>query len=273
MRRFALVLASAIAFAFLGSQASAQAPTAVVASSWTGLYVGGHAGAAWMDSFNAQFSGQVAPANPFIPTSLSESGLGAVGGAHLGYNWQFHSNWLVGVEGDWSWASLSGGNTSAPTSIFAAGFGAIPLISSQTSAHADVRSLASVRGRFGYVGSNWLIYGTGGLAWADVDYNGSFGCTPAIPVGTQAACSVAVGAQSSASKINSGWVAGGGIEYKAASTPWIFGLEYLYYTFDDALTLAAPIQVLPPANAAVAVWAFNDLDIQVVRVRLTYKVF
>jgi opacity protein-like surface antigen len=74
MRRFAIAVA--IASAVLSSPASAQAP-AVVGSSWTGLYLGGHAGAAWLDSFEARFAGTIGAipmiAGPFTPTGSSVS--------------------------------------------------------------------------------------------------------------------------------------------------------------------------------------------------------
>jgi outer membrane immunogenic protein len=265
MRRFAI--AAALGLSVLSAPASAQAPAAVIASSWTGLYVGGHAGGAWIDDFSSQFSGAVIAGFPFVPASHTGSGLGAVAGGHLGYNWQFHSNWLVGVEGDWSFASLSGGNTISPTSIFFPG--PTLLTGSQTTARADVRNLATARGRLGYVASNWMIYGTGGVAWAEVDYNASFSCPPVVPPPGQVACGGAFFGTASANKTHTGWVAGAGLEHKSAGSPLVFGVEYLYYDFDSATTLASPITV----GGGNAVWAFNDLDIHVVRVRLSYKVW
>jgi outer membrane immunogenic protein len=83
----------------LGTQYKAPAAPAW---SWTGLYIGGNVG------------GGVAglPVNDADCFECLQAGLdfksaGVVAGLHVGYNWQFDPNFLVGLEADFDWASFS----------------------------------------------------------------------------------------------------------------------------------------------------------------------
>jgi outer membrane immunogenic protein len=70
-------------------------------------------------------------------------------GAHLGYNWQGASNWLLGLEGDLGWSGVDGSVTS--------GAAAGQFSQDWTS---------SVRARAGYAWGPVLFYGTAGGAMA-----------------------------------------------------------------------------------------------------------
>ncbi len=105
-----------------------------------------------------------------------------IGGVHGGYNFQ-RGNWLFGIEGDANFAE-------------------------------DIDYLASVRGRLGFVADKWLIYGTGGVAFAGFDD---------VKVG---------GIKFKSDDDNVGFVVGGGVEKKVAQN-FSVGLEGLYYDFDD----------------------------------------
>ncbi len=110
MKRTILGLLAGIAVASF-SQASSAADMAIKAApviapvtTWTGLYLGVHGGAAWQSAPNWS---AVDPNGLTLPATLTGStNLGAVGGIQGGYNWQFAPAWVVGVEGDISWASL-----------------------------------------------------------------------------------------------------------------------------------------------------------------------
>lgn len=85
-----------------------------------------------------------------------------------------------------------------------------------------IDGFGTVRGRFGYAWDRFLVYGTGGYAWAHQEINrtqqiGTInGATP--------------GTVESTSSITSGWTAGGGLEW--AITPnWSFRAEYLHLDF------------------------------------------
>ena len=113
--------------------------------SWSGLYIGVHAGYGWSD-LDWTAGG----------TTVGDSGAGWVGGGQIGYNWQ-RGALVFGVEADISGSGLDGSIT-CPNSADACGH--------------DVNWLASVRGRLGVTGNNnrTLFYATAGGAWADVDY-------------------------------------------------------------------------------------------------------
>src|SRR5712675_2579442 len=57
---------------------------------WTGFYIGGHIGGAFSGSSN------------FNSLVLSDYSARLMGGVQAGADWQFAPNWLVGVEGQYS---------------------------------------------------------------------------------------------------------------------------------------------------------------------------
>jgi outer membrane immunogenic protein len=152
------------------------APVIAPVTTWTGLYLGVHGGAAWQSAPNwSAVDPNGVTASATLPGSTN---LGAVGGIQGGYNWQFAPAWVVGVEGDISWASLGDHRTVTP--VFLANGPAIPGSSLQMS--ANTQWLASARGKFGYAAwNNTLLYVTGGAAWANIEYN-THGTAPGVGV-------------------------------------------------------------------------------------------
>jgi len=224
-----------------------KAPPPIVAPvwSWTGFYAGLHVGGGWSDS-------SITQRNDFFPgfdtaSFGSSNQAGVVGGGQIGYNWQFAPNWLLGIEGDISGTGIRNNNISAITA------GGIPIgIGSNHVADQNVNWLASIRGRLGWVWDRWLIYGTGGGAWADVDYHTDFtGVGITNPLTTN--------------RTLSGWVAGGGVEYAVANN-WTVRAEYLYYDFGDET-------VFHPNVAVVGTNTITTFDnkIHVVRAAVNYK--
>ena len=168
-------------------------PRAVVApiqTTWTGWYLGAHAGAAWSknsvtaDGDDAFLSG--------------ETIRNAVVGVHGGYNWQFNQ-WVAGIEGDWSW---SRGEYNTSTTI-----------ASDTSLRHRTDHLASIRGRLGMAFDRTLIYATGGYAWQTGKSN-----------------LASTGGRSDRSYTAGGGVVGGGIEWKATQqiSFRVEGLHYMF---------------------------------------------
>jgi outer membrane immunogenic protein len=169
-------------------------PPAAPVWSWTGLYIGGHLGGAWgTDDFSTTAFG-----TPGIDTS------GFIGGGQIGYNWQFHPNWVVGVEGDIAWSGADGSATTGVLTV--------------TSDHNWYATLA---GRLGYTAGQWMVYGKGGGAWKDADY------TAAI-----------AGATSTISDTRGGWMVGVGLEWMFAPQ-WSAKVEYNYLDFGSS-TYAFP---------------------------------
>lgn len=192
--------------------------------SWTGFYVGGHAGGGWGDS-DTVFTD--------FGTKNSHALDGGVGGVHAGYNFQFSSNLVAGLEVDFTGSGMSGSST-CPAATF--------------TCTTDVNTLGSVRGRLGFAANRLLVYGTAGFAWGDVDFR-------AIPVGGGVTQSYDVSDRT-------GWVAGVGAEY-ALTNNWIIGLEWKHYDFGSEK--GANITV--PANSPVS----NEITVDTITGRLSYK--
>ena len=138
---------------------------------------------------------------------------GFLGGGQIGCDYQFAPNWVVGVEGNFSWADISGSST------FPGGI----TPGATVTAEAKTDWLVSVTGRLGYAWDHWLLYAKGGAAWAHDKYAiGTY-------LGTWAA-----------SETRSGWTVGGGLEWAFADN-WSTKLEYQFYDFGNRdLTFVSP---------------------------------
>jgi outer membrane immunogenic protein len=116
-----------------------------------------------------------------------------LGGAHAGYNWQ-QGTVVYGFETDFQAthlnSAMNGGLVSPPP----------PPPSSFASTTALIEAYGTFRGRVGVTTGQWLFYGTGGVAYGNVNLNSTFG-TLGLPTF----------AQTIEPKI--GWVAGVGFEY------------------------------------------------------------
>jgi outer membrane immunogenic protein len=282
MKRVAIaLLAGVAAVAGLGHAALAAdlavPPPPPPPPSWTGFYVGVHAGAAWQSNSDWTFND---PNGFFIPgtTTLSNTGsnaaLGGVGGFQGGYNWQFAPTWVAGIEADFSWASLSDHRTVAP-SFFA--IPPPPIVSSSvtTSMTTTTQWLASIRGRLGFVGWwNTMFYATGGAAWQNIDYSAQTTLTgPAIGASFQS--------NFNHTTTKTGWVAGAGAEWMA-TTNILLRVEYLYYGIDSGTDGSAQLQppliiaAVPPIFGGLAVvrpfnYNWTRENIQVLRIAGSYK--
>lgn len=169
--------------------------------------------------------------------SNSATGSGWVAGGHAGYNWM-QGPWIYGLETDLSGtglkSSMSGGLVSPCTGDFAA-----------TSAKIDW--YGTFRGRAGWVAGNFLIYGTGGLAYGHVDLSSTY--------------MSAIGATLSAdtSTVRAGWVAGGGIEYLLRPDLTLnFGYQYVDL---GTVSLADPLPAIPLSQNASAHAAFSVVTV------------
>jgi outer membrane immunogenic protein len=254
----ALVLSGSAFAADLPARMPVKAPIAVATSStWTGCYIGGHAGAGWdrttfSDPGNVTGIPTIGPAGSSVDTG---SRAGALGGVQAGCDYQFATNWVVGLAGDFSWANID----SQGTDPFFAGKdgGPIPL-------EAKTDRLATFTGRLGYAWGQYLLYGKGGAAWAHTDYtirnltqfNGSL-CS---------SNNTFVGCVPTASETRLGWTAGAGFEWAFAPN-WSALIEYDHYGFEsDSLTFADPNATNSPTGPLNV-----KQNIDVVKVGLNYR--
>ena len=192
---------------------------------WSGFYVGGTLGYGWseVDISLVPFLGRADP-----------DGDGFVAGGYIGYNYAFHNNVIVGVEGDIVYSDIDGDSAMrfpAPAETWT----------------SEIEWMTSIRARLGYAVTNRaLLFVTGGWAWADYKgkiYNG---------LGS-------VGFREAYSETFDGYTLGAGGEFAFARN-WVAKLEYRFSDFGDerfSLPATVPFDV--------------DLKVHEVRGGLAYK--
>jgi len=178
----------------LAARPYTKAPPAVYAPiyNWTGFYIGGHVGGA--------FSGD----NSFAGTTNGSDDGRFLGGVQIGADYQFAPNWVLGIEGQWSWL----GNNNNGVAFTGAGAGFVY--------NNDQRGLGSVTGRVGYTWGPALLYVKGGYAYSDYSDSLTFGGAPQ--------------AFALNSSHHDGYTVGAGLEYMFAQN-WSAKIEYQYYDF------------------------------------------
>jgi len=229
-----------------------KAPPSAPAWTWTGFYIGAHAGGGWSKG-DLRADYLPFPTFGLFPTVATSSGSGALGGGQAGYNWMAAPNWLIGVEGDFSKTGINSSLTVSPTS-FPTG---LPNLVQPTTWTRNLEWLASARARLGYTPTpNMLLYVTGGAAWGGFNYNGSFVNTAPGSNNWMAPFS----------KTDSGYVVGGGAEWMVAAH-WVLRGEYLFYRLSGASNLANN----PVFPTFPVLFTWNSTNTSVVRVGASYK--
>jgi outer membrane immunogenic protein len=239
MKKFLLVAGALTAFfagpalaADLASPAPVYAPAPVVVVplyTWTGCYIGGNGGGLWA---HRDWSDPVFGFGDFGSQTTS----GGLGGFQGGCNYQV-GHWVLGVQGDWDWASASGSNAN---SVFA-------LLTDQS----KIKSLASVTLRTGYAWDRFWLYVRGGGAWLQSDLS----------------LQSAGASFATVSETRNGWTIGVGGEY--AFLDWLTGfIEYDYYNFrNNTDTFACTVAGCPGATLAVNV----TTNVNVIKAGLNFK--
>jgi outer membrane immunogenic protein len=126
--------------------------------SWTGFYVGALASYAWQDPSSKCANGNfLCNDADFVNLHYSLKPSGFMGGVLTGYNWEFNSGLLLGVEADISKSNVSNSVSGTDVGVF------IHKVSS------DYEAFGTARGRIGYAAGPALFYATAGLAWAKMN--------------------------------------------------------------------------------------------------------
>jgi len=258
MKRMSVGVLTAAASGLVVGQAAAATkphktppapPPPPLAHRWTGFYLGGHLGGGWPGNDSATVT-EVSGFGLFAPGSFGSSSNGSfLGGGQVGYNWQFASPWMVGVEADWTGTRLSQTGGGALPGGVGAGY--------SSTLRRDVKSLMSVRGRVGYVQDAMLYYITGGLAWGRTDYTANtISDDPSFPA--------------SFSNTAQGYVVGGGLAY-ALNANWSVRAEYLYYRLGGASQNALSMDANPPGNDGTVNYHWKAFQANIVRVGVDYQ--
>jgi outer membrane immunogenic protein len=164
---------------------------------WTGFELGVQVGGgAGRTTVNVE--GDSAPF-PRFPSSDAYTSSGPFGGVHVGFNYQFASPIVVGVQLEYNFAGITG-TASAP-----------PLNWLETS----IRQFGSADARLGVAFDRLLLYAIGGFAYADIRSQIQLdGLAPGI--------------NDFFSVNRYGWDVGGGLEYNFYGN-WTARAEYRYY--------------------------------------------
>jgi outer membrane immunogenic protein len=255
--------------ALLTGPASADGP-----SRWTGFYAGLHAGYGWgkhegTGVYSWTDNNGDHALNVLDPETGHINLQGATGGGQLGFNIQ--SGALVyGLEVDGSWSGLSGDKT------FISDDGNDGSTDYTWRIKTDVDWLASVRGRIGgLLTPTFLVYGTGGVAFAGVNSDETVVGFPPQALNHE----TTVLASSNQNVV--GWTAGVGAEW-LISPNWTVQAAWHYYRFDDvdshfkgtAYPTKAPCAGAPSPNCSFAYDQDSfpgSLEINTFRVGINYK--
>ena len=159
---------------------------------WHGFYAGINGGYAWGNTEAA-----IIDDDAYVNDVGSVDPSGFLGGGQIGFNALF-GNFLIGVEADLQGGWVDGKDRAGVDF-----------------ASADLNWLSTIRARAGFAADRMLIYATGGVAWADMDYTANVN-----------------GNRFSGGETATGYAVGGGIEW-ALSTNWTAKAEYLYIDLDD----------------------------------------
>ncbi len=262
IRRIFLASAGALALAGTAFAADLAPPPPVFLPPpplWTGFYAGVNAGYEWSASNSVDVVSAVAFNNVAVLTPLGQSyapaaALGAtrniplnssgfIGGGQIGYNYQFATSWLVGIEADID--GIAGGNGTASVFTVTPRVGFAPnTVQTTDTVSKSLNYLGTVRGRFGYLLTpTLLIYGDGGLAYGGINSDtGIFGAevpntgsTPFFGLGR-------------ASTTRVGWTAGGGAEWMFLPN-WSAKVEYAYYDLGSVTYSSGPLVATANAGA------------------------
>ncbi len=219
-----------------------KAAPAATSLSWSGLYFGGDIGGVFgggagisnffQDDSDPKFANNAQRQSP-SPSAFT-------GGLHAGYNWQFAPAWMLGIEGDWQWTRPRYSfcrQTDIGSAACSDNGNGFANISSET------RSIGTVRARIGQTFDRLMVYGTGGVAFADIK--------------------TTVG-------VKTGWAAGGGIEWMF-SPNWSVRAEYLHIDLGKVSnTLNLTTDNCEGSGPCGVTWS-RDVRYDTVRAGLSYR--
>ena len=236
MRRLSLSFVAAFCAASMSQNALAadlpvKAPVQLPAAApynWGGFYLGIAGGGGWanslhMNAVNGIHSGEV---------GIS----GGLFGGTYGYNFQLDS-WVLGFEGDFSLSGIKGDFFESSGSDFCSA--ALELHCS-----TNLRWLGTDRVRLGYAWDRFLVYGTAGVAYGNVQAT-ILGAPFLITVGDNT---------------RTGFIFGGGVEW-AFAPAWSLKAEYLRTDLGEKITYNV-ITIFPQSVSLT--------NIDIVRVGLNY---
>jgi len=229
-------------------------PPAVTYVNWTGFYIGAHGGGAYGRD-HIGFTG--------YPQVANTRTAGLLGGGQIGYNYQLANRFVLGVEGDASWADIKGGRTcGTDTGLDANGNpgGFSPFF---LTCNSRLNWLASATARLGYAWDRSLLYVKGGAAFTNETVSANCIVGPFNVPGNIRTCNNQAGVlinSISTSGNRVGWTIGFGGEF-ALTANWSAKAEYSYMDFGSRTALASD----------GTTFLTSGTDLQVTKVGLNYR--
>ena len=240
-----LLAASALSVIALASQANAadlaarpvytKAPEFVpVVNNWSGWYIGGNVGYGWGNSdvtFGDLPGGTLGNLGVLNQTAGNGTS-GVFGGGQVGYNWQMGS-FLAGLEADIQGSGIKGTTQLTPAVNFNPLAGEVTTGSSES----KLNWFGTVRGRLGVTAApNFLLYGTGGLAYGEVNHSGNVQDFFPATLGDSGHTFPA-----SVTQTKTGWAAGAGAEWMF-TRGWSAKVEYLHVDLGSSSAIGNHLQ-------------------------------
>ena len=253
--------ASSVFAADLPSRKGTVAPVATP-SNWSGFYAGLNAGGGIGGSNNVNTSTNAYdPFAAFYPTWPMANGMiipnlagtfgaiqagntgntsmnmsGFIGGGQVGYNYQWGSNIIVGIEADIQGSTIGGSGQYSGVGLDVYRMGAMnmPHANRQVIGSANIQGnldwFGTVRGRLGYlITPNLLVFGTGGLTYGGATANANYtSVTNWINTGMIRDYTQVGWGNGNGSNTLVGWNAGGGLEWMFMQN-WSVKAEAFYY--------------------------------------------
>ena len=263
-----LLSVTAIGFALTGSGFAADLPSVKAPIieppppfSWTGLYGGVNIGYGFGNGDRDYGTGSTGfPQFLGIPAwTISNDMSGVLGGGQVGYNHQFNSWLVVGIEAD-----------AQATDVHSQGVGIGPAAGGAQGGLADfayatqnksVDWFGTLRGRVGVTFPTWptlMIYGTGGFAYGGVVH--SVNASDLVP----SAGAMIIGTGGNYDSTRTGWTAGGGVEWFPLTSSPLFKdfsvkLEYLYTDLGSTTVFGGFAgQIVPPGAPPAVGWGYSQ---------------
>jgi outer membrane immunogenic protein len=246
---------SAASAADLPARTYTKAPVMVDPGfNWSGFYLGANVGYSWGSARNSDTL-SVGTTGAIVASSTGRNNVnGVIGGGQVGYNWQA-SNWLFGLETD-----IQGSGERGSSSLVCVGCSDD---GSNITANLTQRLnwFGTFRGRIGILATpTVLLYGTGGLAYGQVQTGGSVTGNIGLLTDTLPGTS----------STRAGWTLGAGVEGQISGN-WTAKLEYLY--MDLGSVSAGPIGlpgILVPVRTAAAINYSSAFPDNILRVGVNY---
>jgi outer membrane immunogenic protein len=212
MKKLLALLAFSTVLSFGAAAKAADIVEAPLVYDWTGFYIGANIGYAFGGSDEVGIQEELlgGPSDAFRGGDVGDLELsGIFGGPEIGYNIQAGSV-VFGIEGDFEFSGIDDSDSGSAENP--------PGLVLDADSEDDVNWFGTVRARLGYAFDTLLIYGTGGLAVGNFDYEvkGEFNDGFHFKIDddfTQV-----------------GWTVGGGLEW-AFDDNWSAKVEYKYVNF------------------------------------------